>query len=45
MYEDLKREGKLKFSYAFADSPGGTTADPLHITVNTDCKTYNQAID
>jgi muconolactone D-isomerase len=25
IYEDLKREGKLKFSYAFADLPGGIT--------------------
>ncbi len=25
MYEGLKDEGKLKFAYAFADSPGGIT--------------------
>ena len=25
MYEDLKRDGKLKFSYAFTDSLGGIT--------------------
>lgn len=25
MYDDLKARGKLKFSYAFADSPGGIT--------------------
>jgi len=25
MYDDLKTRGKLKFSYAFADSPGGIT--------------------
>ena len=25
IYEDLKREGKLKFSYACADLPGGIT--------------------
>ena len=25
VYKDLEREGKLKFSYAFADSPGGVT--------------------
>ena len=25
MYDDLKTRGKLKFSYAFADSPGGVT--------------------
>jgi muconolactone D-isomerase len=25
IYKDLKREGKLKFSYAFADSLGGIT--------------------
>ena len=26
MYEDLKRDGKLKFSYTFTDSPGGITS-------------------
>ena len=26
MYEDLKRDGKLKFSYAFTDLPGGITS-------------------
>ena len=25
MYDDLKTRGKLKFSYAFADSPGAIT--------------------
>ena len=25
MYEGLKEQGKLKFAYAFADSPGGIT--------------------
>ena len=25
MYEELKRDGKLKFAYAFADLPGGVT--------------------